>query len=414
MLQKKKSYPFDLSGIINSSDISAKGALINAFDNARLSIRADLRSNRIFADHFTGPEPDIKKKGAEKKGAEKKENIKIFSNEPFDTDFLNWPDMDADIHVAAFTAGKFIFHDINTHLELKNSRLVVKPFSTSIFDGNFTGSLTLTRINNSFAIQSVLTAQNIDTQVLARQFHLEKDIEGRMNAAFNLTGTGNSMAQVMAGLDGYLWMSMKDGRIETGFIQALGADLLTSTLGFLNPFDKTVPYNTLNCAAFRLAFTKGIGKIRLLLVDLPEITASGTGQINLEKEQIDITVKPSPKKGVGIKGLGKINLSLTNIARTFNIRGDLKNPEVKMDQTGTAMGVVKTIGGVVLLGPVGIVSSLVGADTKDQVPCPCVLAIARDGNDEGCSTPAESTSGDKKNHSKETSNPLKKILGIFD
>ncbi len=408
VLQKKKSYPFDLNGIINGSDLSAKGVLMNAFGDSRLSIKVDLNSNRIIADNFTGPEPDNKIEASEK------ENQKLFSAEPFDTDFLNFPDLDAKIHVSALTTGKFTFHDVNTHLELKKGCLVVTPFSTSIFDGNFSGNLTLTQMKNTLAIKSVLTAQNIDTQALARHFDLEKDIEGRMDTAFNLTGTGNNMARVMADLDGFAWMSMKDGRVETGFVQALGTDLLTSVLGFLNPFEKTVPYNTLNCAAVRLEFTKGMGEIKLMLVDLPEITASGAGRIDLKKEQIDMTVKPSPKKGMGIKGVGKINLSLTNIARTFNITGDLKNPEVKMDQTGTAMGVVKTIGGIVLLGPVGIVSSLVGADTENQTPCPCALIIARDGNDKQCGASSKSTPADRKDDSKKTSNPLKKILGIFD
>jgi len=409
IVQKTEIYPFELSGEINRSDLKLKGSLMNLFGEGMPKVKVTVRSSRIMADSFNGPEPDNKKNPGLKMQSDK-----VFSNQPFDTGFFNQVNLDADIQIAKITAGQFELQNIETQLKIEKTGLILEPFSASVFNGNLEGSLTIRPKKNDLKITSALNIRQLDTQLLVKQLNLEKELKGQLNAAFNLRGQGNSMAGVMAGLNGHAWASMKDGQIEAGFVQSLGGDLLTNALGFLNPFDEKTKLNTLNCAALRLDFIQGIGNIKLMLIDLPEIVASGTGNVDLRKEHLDITVRPSAKEGIGTDGLGKINLSLTNIAKTFKIVGKLNHPKIKIDQSSTTSSIAKTIGGIVLFGPVGIVASLVDAGTVDQNPCPCALAFVRDGNDTSCGRSKKKAPEDETPESGDTGNPFKKILRVFD
>jgi len=409
LVQKTENYPFELSGEINHSDLKLKGSLMNLFGEGLPKVKVMIRSNRIMTDSFNGPEPDNNIKSDLKTQSDK-----VFSNQPFDTDFFNQVSLDADIQIATITAGQFEIQNIETQLKIEETGLTLKPFSASVFNGNLEGNLKVHPKKNTLNINTALNIRQLDTQLLVKQLNLEKELKGKLNAAFGLQGQGNSIAKVMAGLNGHAWLSMKDGQIETGFVQSLGGDFLSNALGFLNPFDEKIKLNTLNCATFRLNFIQGIGNIKLMLIDLPKIAASGIGKVDLRKEHLDITVRPSVKEGIGIDGLGKINLSLANIAKTFKIVGKLNHPEIKINQSSTTSSIAKTIGGIVLLGPVGIVASLMDAGNVDQNPCPCALAFVRDGNDTHCSKSKKKASEDETPESEDTGNPLKKIFSIFD
>ncbi len=88
---------------------------------------------------------------------------------------------------------------------------------------------------------------------------------------------------------------------------------------------------------------------------------------------------PSPKKGVGISGVGKLSLSLAELAKPFKLGGTLANPSLAIDTTQTVITLGKAVGGVTLFGPVGIAAALAGGRSGDKNPCFAAIEAARQG-----------------------------------
>ncbi|MDM8536255.1 AsmA family protein [Desulfobacterales bacterium HSG17] len=401
--------PFKLDCMINDSDMILEGNFTRAFQSERHSIDINIQSNNLDLISLIkqNPEKAIK-------GNDPKKDKGLFSTTLIDNKFLELVDLKADIDIKNLILPSFPMNDIKSNVVMKNSTLHIHPFSATLFKGNLHGDFKINSQKNGFNISSAMKLKKLDTELLIKQFDLKKDLQGLMDINWQLKGNGNTVSLIMASLDGPASLSLQNGKIETGFIQSFGADIFTNVLGFLNPLGDNIPYNTLNCATTRLEFKSGIGEIKVMIVDLPKMTASGIGTINLKNETLDILVKPSPKKGIGTKEIGKINLSISNLAKAFTIQGKITNPVIKFDHTGTTTNILKTIGGIVLLGPVGIITPLIGASKTDINPCPCAIQIAETGNNENCIKTTKVIKKKEDPEPKKETNPFKKVLSIFD
>jgi len=100
----------------------------------------------------------------------------------------------------------------------------------------------------------------------------------------------------------------------------------------------------------------------------------------LKTEELSFSIKPSPKKSLGIGGVGKLTMSLGELAKPLRLSGTLRNPSLSLDPTQTAITLGKAIGGIVLFGPVGIAAALAGGSFGDEEnPCLCAIDKAKEG-----------------------------------
>jgi hypothetical protein len=93
-----------------------------------------------------------------------------------------------------------------------------------------------------------------------------------------------------------------------------------------------------------------------------------------------LSLKPSPKKGVGTGEGRKATLSLGELAKPFKLGGTLANPKLAIDTTQSAIMIGKAYGGIALFGPVGIAAALVSSPSgSDQNPCLAAIEAAETG-----------------------------------
>lgn len=405
LFKKEYPYAFDLNTKINESDIKLTGNITNAFQHTIPRIRFDAHSNQLLTASFASPKSDNKEKKAE---------TKLFSSQKINNNFVKDLDLESNISISQLIFDNLTLHKVTSKFTIQNNNLILQPFTASVFNGKLSGNLNIKAIKNKLGINVVLDIQDLDTHLMSNHFKLEKKLKGALNANFSLNGMGSSVSKIMANLNGTSWLSMKDGQVDTGFIQSIGGDFFTNALGALSPFGENVKSSQLNCAVTRIEFKNGIGDIILLLADTPALAASGKGQIDFQNETLDISVKPSPKKGIGTKDIGNINISLSQVAKAFKIAGPLSSPEVEIDNAEATKSILKTAGGVVLFGPIGIIAALVGTNKADQDPCPCALIIVRDGNSKNCETSKGTNNMVNESNSDKESNPIKRIFSIFD
>ena len=83
--------------------------------------------------------------------------------------------------------------------------------------------------------------------------------------------------------------------------------------------------------------------------------------------------KAQLKGGVGGGSVGKVSSSLGELAKPFKLGGTLARPSLAIDTTQALTTIGKAVGGVLLLGPAGILTTL--ASTAPGDPNACLTAI---------------------------------------
>jgi hypothetical protein len=222
-------------------------------------------------------------------------------------------------------------------------------------------------------------ASQMDLQTLSPEMR----VEGKLDVDLGLLSRGSSMAGLMARLNGRTVAVMGQGRVDNKNIQVLGGDLASGGYKLFSSSSKDAGYTDINCGVSGFDITEGMAKVTALVVDTPDMTVIGEGQINLRDETLDLGLKPYPKGGAG-----GLNLSLAELVKSFKLGGTLVAPSLKMDAEQTVFTAMKAAGGVLLFGPAGLLAALAGESRDEGNACQAALesakkGVARSGSDRG-------------------------------
>ena len=206
--------------------------------------------------------------------------------------------------------------------------------------------------------------------------NLERDelIEGILDLETTLSSRGNTPALMMSNLNGKVFAVMGEGRIDNQYIGLLGADLNSGILRLVNPSAEEAGFTKINCFVNRLDIKDGLAEVTALVMNTPLMTTAGEGKIDLKTEKLDISLEPSPNKGV--KGY---NLSLGELVKPLRLSGTLAKPSLALDPAKASMVVGKAVGGVILFGPAGILAAMAGKSSGDENPCLVAIEAAEKG-----------------------------------
>ena len=124
----------------------------------------------------------------------------------------------------------------------------------------------------------------------------------------------------------------------------------------------------------------GLAESSALVFDSSFMSVAGEGNINLATEKLNLALKPLPKEGIGTEGIGKVSLSLGELAKPFKLGGTLANPSLAIDPLQTAKTIGKAARGMAMFGPIGIATALVSARAGgDENPCIAAIEAAKTG-----------------------------------
>ena len=155
---------------------------------------------------------------------------------------------------------------------------------------------------------------------------LADEAAGKVDMKFKLESTGDDTAQLIRGLDGRFTLTSGSGKLTSKSLNFWSRDLLRNFLPGSNA-------STLNCAIVDFDLKNGIASSRALVIDTDENTIIGKGSLNLDKETVDLLLKPNPK-----------DISLVNFTTPVRVTGTFSNTVV----TPQAGGMMKKIGGIFL------------------------------------------------------------------
>ena len=207
---------------------------------------------------------------------------------------------------------------------------------------------------------------NLDLAKLFDELKAERPLEGKLKSETKLTGSGESVAAIMAGLDGKLAVLVKDGKLHQKNMNLLGAELASGLTGAFGNLLKNKQYTDLDCLVVGFMVKKGLADVTAIAMRTSEMDMLGNGRIDLRNETIDLAFKPKPRKGVAGTG---VTLSLGELVKPFKLGGTLAHPGLVLDEKEVAKTLGKTILGVSTYGTAGLLLGLAASGGEIQELC---------------------------------------------
>ncbi len=310
---------------------------------------------------------------AAKDTSPRKKRVRVFSEEPFKVDFPENVDADLSIRAKKVVTPYGSMQDVQVDASLREGRLRLKTVKAAIGGGFLNGHLACSRKGKDFIIAGALKVQEIDLKRILKDLGAGGYIEGSLDGQVEFNTSGDSVAAMMAKLNGKSVVSMSSGRIKNRCLWLLGSDVGLPVAALLGSSESEEDYTEIQCAVSGLQIKGGLALVTALVVDTPNTTICGTGDVDLRTEGLSLYLEPQPKKG-----LGGLTLSFNELARPLMLRGTLADPSVSFDPAKTALIVGRAIGGFVLLGPLGLMGALAGR-TSDPDACAAGLKAAKKG-----------------------------------
>jgi AsmA family protein len=302
---------------------------------------------------------------------EKAEKIgRVFPNDPLALDILRSVDVELKLNAGQVQFRQLPLTNLSMEVTVNEGRLILSAITGKVAGGEANGRVEMHAQGSVATAKAVFKASQMDLQTLSA----ELKVEGKLDVDLDLLSRGSSIAGLMASLNGRTVAVMGQGRLHNKNIQILGGDLASGGYKLLNPSSQDANYTDINCAVSGFDITDGMAQVTALVMDTPDMTVIGEGQVNLRDETLDLALKTYQKGGAG-----GLHLSLAELAKSFKLVGTLAAPSLQMDPAQTMFAAMKAAGGVLLFGPAGILAAFAGESRDGGNPCLAAVESAKKG-----------------------------------
>jgi len=354
----------DVHGLV-SLNLSQKRPQVTAMLTSQ---KADLRPLLVKTKT-----PDDQKKAPVKK----RDNV--FSSEPWHLDVLKLVDADIKVQGQQFLLPRMALDNMTAHLMLKNGKLVVKPVQFKIGGGTTDAHFTVNSQEKSPMMDLAIKMDQLEIGPMLDTLGYKRKFEGALATNIALSGRGGSMAEMMARLNGEIFMMVNDGQFAGKILHKLEQILGARILNLVNPFKKDPKKLKVNCLTNLIRIKDGSAICKLLL-DTQQTSIFGGGQIDLKTEKLNFSIKPNPKKGYGHSRVGKVDVNLSKLSKKMKLSGTLAKPSLAIDKMGTTILASKFVGGF-FFGPLGLAavaaSEFIDFSKADKSPCLTAIEEAK-------------------------------------
>ena len=336
----------------------------------RPQLRAELSAQKLDLRTLI---PKVEKKSAAKAPppASVKKKDKIFPAEPLSLEGLKVIDADLKFRDKQVLLPALALDDVIVDVLLKNGNLEIKPFNFTIGGGKADVKLALRSQETPATLAATLDIDQLEIGPMLDQLGSQRSVEGNLDAAFNLDGSGDSVAALMAGLNGNIRIAMSNGRTASAYLDLLEKYLGSGILRMLNPFQEKREFTPVNCFVNTMEIKDGLADIKILL-DTDRTSIFGAGNVNLKTESLDLGIKPTPKKGAMP---ANISFSFKELSQPFRLGGTMANPHLAIDAGRTAF-VIGKMAGALALGPIGIAAFFADVSVGKKDACAVALGKA--------------------------------------
>ena len=339
---------YKLSGleiILGKTDVSGSAELVISGKRPRLLANLTSRGLDFRSIFF--------KQDGKKERTRDPARGRVFPSDPLPLDALRLVDADIKVRAGRVLLPSLAMKDLKIGMTLEDGHLIVSPLRSAIGGGSVDGKLDLHSAGRKASLKLALKVERLDLGAMLKDMGLKEVVEGSFQADIALMCCGHSVAAMMASLNGNAVIVMGKGRIPNRYIDLLGGDISSGIFRLLNPVKLAADYTEFNCFVSQFDISDGLAETTALVLDTPSMSVVGDGSVDLKTETLDLSLQPAPKKGLGISGLGRLSLSLGELAKPFRLGGTLAEPSLALDPTRTAITIGKMVGGGGPVRPAG-------------------------------------------------------------
>lgn len=312
----------NLAGKIGTSDIAGQATVIKEPDGTRLD--ASLRARRLDFE-------DLASDGgaAAAIALERAQGLRLV------------PNTRVNIRKVGLTKGRLAFQidrivsarrpsaltSAKGVLTIDGKLLTASPLELGLTKGVIAGKMTVDQRNNR-AKPLVTLALDMRGSSIGALFGGDGKIDAPAEARISLTGTGDTLREVVGRADGSIGLVARDGALPAKLASLLGFDI-GRTL-FADDADRAA----LRCAVVRLDMRQGLGTIAPLIVDTSHSQTTGRGTIRFPDEALAIHLSGAPKGN-----------SVLRVPGSIMAAGTIRDPQVMIPREVKSIGnVLKGIG----------------------------------------------------------------------
>lgn len=344
----------NFNGKIGDSDIH--GSLTYQMSKPRPSLSGELVSNQLrFTDlaPLIGADSNQEKASRGEKATQPSD--KVLPRDKFDT--KQWSTMDADVK---FTA-KRIEHgeslplsDLYTHLSLNNGTLLMDPLRFGVAGGNLNSTIRLEGKRTPMRGAADLHARGFQLQKLLPNVESMRRSLGQLNGDAKISGTGNSVADLLGTSNGDVRLLINDGVISRNLMEIAGLNVGNYLVGKLFGDDEV----KINCAAADIGIKNGLATTRLFVFDTENAVINISGNVNLATERMDLSIDPESK-----------GMRVLTLRSPLYVKGTFKHPDAGVKAGPLiARGVAAVALGAVV-APAAALLALISPSEVDSNQC---------------------------------------------
>jgi len=256
---------------------------------------------------------------------------------------------------------------------------MVKPVKFNVGGGTTEAHFAVNTQEKAPMFEMALKMDQLELGPMLEVLGYKRNMEGTFATNIEVSGRGGSLAEMMAGLNGEIFMMVGDGQFAGKILARLEQVMGARVLKLINPFDQDPAKARVNCFTNFIRIKDGEAVCKLLL-DTEQNSIFGAGKIDLKTEKLNFGIKPNPKKGYGHSKVGKVSVNLGELSKMMKLGGTLAEPSLAVDKMGTTLFAGKVFGGF-LFGPFGLAavaaSEVFDFSRGDKNPCLAAIEEAK-------------------------------------
>jgi uncharacterized protein involved in outer membrane biogenesis len=352
--------PFDMRGKLAGS---AKAISLNAF--SAIIDKSDFKG-LVKVEFFKRPKWTIRlessvidftalmksiEKDEQKTANKDQQKRRLFSDDPLPFDVLKKVDADIVIKAKNVHAKNARFNFGQMTLKLEDSDFSIDEFEATYKQTKISGKLHISHSSPTRAAANFLV-QNFDLGSLLKETGKSDQVRAIVDIAAHGKSKGDSVHSLMASLNGSIGAVMGQGYL-TKYLDMLSKGLSAKVIPFWRPL-KTV--DQINCAVVQFDIKEGVATSQAFVFDTRAGILAGTGKINLDTEQIDFLLVPTPAHP---------DLSL---ATKLRVSGTVMDPKVSPDELSLLTKGAEFLSSLAV-GPLALLAPFVHLGAHKAHPC---------------------------------------------
>lgn len=301
---------------LSSGKSDLGGSLSIRTVNGRPQLDAVLTANLLRTSDFGA--------GAAGRGPPPDTPPRIFSDAMVNPDALRRADVLLRLNAQRVDVARMSLQALSGQMKIDHGIVTVTPLTGSYLQGKVEARIRLDANKDVPAAEASMRFTDLQLSALDHK-DAEAPLEGLMQARVDITGRGRSIHQVAATANGTISAELPRGMIRASLAELTGVDLRGLGLTLTRSRREVA----VRCAAAGFRAHDGTLTARSLVIDTEPVVITGEGEIHLNTEELDMTLRGQPK-----------DLRLLRLDAPLLVHGALARPSVAVQPRASSVKLI--------------------------------------------------------------------------